>query len=78
MYASSDVEMTSEAIIAGAVGTYMLSTCETDGIAGLSPSECPTTTSPLPKTVPHLLCTSQLARLIAGLDSIVFTSSEPT
>jgi hypothetical protein len=77
MYASSDVEMTSEAIIAGAVSSSMLSTAITDDVALFSTSKCSTTTSTLPKTVPHLLRTSQLARLTAGLDDLVPASSEP-
>jgi len=77
MYASPDVEMTSEAIIAGAVSRHMLSTGRADDLVGFSTSERPTTTSTLPKTVPHLLCSSQLARLATGLDNLVPTSSEP-
>ena len=78
MYASSDVEMTSEAIIAGAVSTYMLSTELTDDLARLGTSECSATTSTLSKTVPHLLRTSQLARLTSGLDDLVSTWAEPS
>jgi hypothetical protein len=78
MYASSDIEMTSEAIIAGAVSTYMLSTELTDHSARLGTSECSATTSTLSKTVPHLLRTSQLARLTSGLDNSVPTSAEPS
>jgi hypothetical protein len=78
MYASSDVEMTSEAIIAGAVRTYVLSTELTDDLARLGTSECSATTSTLSKTVPHLLRTSQLARVTSGLDNSVPTSSEPS
>lgn len=77
MYASSDVEMTSEAIIAGAVSSYTLWTAKSDDIARLSTPERPTTTSTFSKTVPHLLCPSQLTRLITGLDNLVSTSSEP-
>jgi hypothetical protein len=78
MYASSDVEMTSEAIIAGAVSRCMLSTGRSDDVARLSTSECSSTTSTLQETVPHLLRTSQLARLTTGLDNLVPTSAEPT
>jgi hypothetical protein len=78
MYASPDVEMTSEAIIAGAVSRYILSTGSADDVARFSTSECSTTTSTLQETVPHLLRTSQLARLTTGLDDLVSTSSEPS
>ena len=77
MYASPDVEMTSEAIIAGAVSRCMLSAGRADDLAGFSTPECPTTTSTLSKTVPHLLYSSQLAGLATGLDNLVPTSSEP-
>jgi hypothetical protein len=77
MYASSDVEMTSEAIIAGAVSSSMLSTAITDDVAGFSTSKCPATASTLSEIVPLILRTSQLARLTAGLDNLVPASSEP-
>jgi hypothetical protein len=56
----------------------MLSTGKSDDVAVFSTSERPTATSTLSKTVPHLLRTSQLARLVTGLDNSVPTSSEPS
>lgn len=78
MYASPDVEMTSEAIIAGAVSQHTLHSHSAYGLARLGTSECSTTTSAFPKTIPHLLRASQSAHPLASVDNTVPTAPEPT